>query len=88
VGDFLYTPDFDEDIAEYTKYVVGDAVAVAPKVSFQKYRSVTYRMRQILDEAGKVTGFEMFEEGDATFGKLLGTAGVIGGKPAPPVKLL
>jgi hypothetical protein len=88
VGDFLYTPDFDEDIAESAKYVVGDAVAVAPKVSFQKYRGVTYRMRQILDEAGKVTGFEMFEEGDATFGKMLGTAGVIGGKPAPPVKLL
>jgi len=56
-------------------------------VSFQKYRNVTYRMRQILNEVGKVTGFEMFAEGDATFEQRLGTAGIIAGKPGPPVVL-
>lgn len=89
VGDFLYTPDFDEDIANSAKFDMGDAVEKAmPKVSFQKYKGRIYRMRQILDEAGKVTGFEMYDEHDGTFTARLGTAGIIAGKPGPPVVLV
>jgi hypothetical protein len=88
IGDFLYTPDFDEDIGNAARLNMGEInQKPVPKVSFQKYRNVTYRMRQILNEVGKVTGFEMFAEGDATFEKRLGTAGIIAGKPGPPVVL-
>ena len=87
VGDFLYTPDFDEDIAESAKYTLGESVSdiPVPKVSFQKYQGTIYRMRQILDATGAVTGFEMFDKDDAVFSKRLGTAGASGGKPGKPI---
>jgi hypothetical protein len=78
IGDFLYTPDFDEDIGNAARLNMGEIVQKpVPKVSFQKYKGTTYRMRQILNEVGKVTGFEMFAEGDATCDKRLGTTGVM-----------
>jgi hypothetical protein len=89
IGDFLYTPDFDEDIANAPSINMGD-ISQKPvaRVSFQNYKNVTYRMREILNEVGKVTGFEMFEKDDATFEKRLGTTGSIRGKPGPPVVLV
>jgi hypothetical protein len=84
VGDFVYTPDLDEDIAEAAKFSFSEAPVA--KVSFQKYKGVVYRIREILVD-GAVTGFEMFANADEGLTTVIGTAGVKAGKPAPPVTL-
>jgi hypothetical protein len=84
VGDFVYTPDLDEDIAEAAKFSFSEAPVA--KISFQKYKGTVYRMREILTE-GVVTGFEMYANADEALAKIIGTAGVKAGKPGPPVVL-
>jgi len=84
VGDFVYTPDLDEDIAEAAKFSFSEAPVA--KVSFQKYKGAVYRMREILVE-GVVTGFEMFANEDEGLTRVIGTSGVKAGKPGPPVTL-
>jgi hypothetical protein len=79
------------------------AVAVAPvgvaaaepavKDIFKALKGVTYRMRPVTDATGKIERFDMYEADQNEPSKkipekLLGTAGVKDGKPAPPVKMI
>jgi hypothetical protein len=83
VGDFLYTPDLEEDIREAAKFTFNEAPVA--KVTIQKYKGSFYRMRETLGEDGAVIGFDMFDKDDTALTKRLGTAGAKAGKPAPPV---
>ena len=88
VGDFLYEPDLEEDIASSAKFKTETAIEKpGPKKTFQKYRGVTYLMRETLGEDGSVVGFEMFSNSDTELKTVIGTAGVKAGKPGPPVVL-
>jgi len=87
IGDFLYHPDLDTDIRESASmYKIEEKPATAPglpgKPNFilKKFKGVVYRMK-IVD-----SGFEMYAEDDVEMKRLLGTAGVKDGQPAPPVK--
>jgi len=86
VGDFLYTPDLDEDIREAAKFTFNEAPVA--KITIQKYKGEMYRMREQLGEDGSVIGFDMFNKDDTGLIKRLGTAGAKAGKPAPPVVFL
>jgi hypothetical protein len=60
---------------------------------FKALKGVTYRMRPVTNEAGVIERFDMYEADQKKPmtkipEKLLGTAGVQAGKPAPPVKML
>lgn len=59
---------------------------------FKALKGVTYRMRPVMNEAGVIERFDMYEADQKKPmtkipEKLLGTAGVQAGKPAPPVKM-
>jgi hypothetical protein len=71
------------------------AVAAEPAVKdiFKALKGVTYRMRPVTDATGKIERFDMYEADQNEPSKkipekLLGTAGVKDGKPAPPVKMI
>jgi hypothetical protein len=94
VGDFMYHPDLDVDIREsVSMYDIKEDVpennstaTVAPDFIFQKLKDTVYRMRYLRNTEGDIIGFEMYAQGDVEYKKLLGTAGVKGEKPGPPVK--
>jgi hypothetical protein len=81
VGDFLYDPDLDIDIRESaSKYKIEEKPALKPNFILKKFKGVVYRMK-IVD-----SGFEMYAEDDIEMKRILGTAGMKEGQPAPPVK--
>ena len=103
VGDFLYHPDLDIDIRESaSKYQIvpkanaataaTEAVSAAPtlKPTYIKksLKGIVYLLKEIKDESGTITGFEMYAESDTSLTTLVGTAGAKDGKPAPPVKMV
>jgi hypothetical protein len=85
IGDFLYTPDFDDDIGESAKDTLGDVEKV-PKVIRQNYKGTAYRMREVLNELGKPVGFDMFHDDDKELLRRVGTAGAIPVSPDKPAK--
>lgn len=91
VGDFLYHPDLETDIRESAAmYKIEEKPAVKanapttqkPNFILKRFKGVVYRMK-IVD-----SGFEMYAEDDVDMKRLLGTAGVKDGQPAPPVKFV
>ena len=86
VGDFLYHPNLEIDIRESASmYAIEDKtinVPVKPNYILQKFKGTIYRMKLVEG------GFEMYAEDDVEMKRILGTAGVKDGKPAPPVKFL
>jgi len=100
--DILEAPQFigadGKDILDKVCVAGAQAVEVAEdpaaKDIFKALKGVTYRMRPIFAEDGvTVERFDMYEADQAKPGrkiplKLLGTAGVRDGKPAPPVKMV
>jgi hypothetical protein len=73
--------------------VAARAADPSAKDIFKALKGVTYRMRPVMDAMGTIERFDMYEADQAEPRKkipekLLGTAGVKDGKPAPPVKLL
>jgi len=70
-------------------------VATEPAVKdlFKALKGITYRMRPVMKADGTIERFDMYEADQAKPTadiplKLLGTAGVKEGKPAPPVKFI
>ena len=93
VGDFLYHPELATDIRESAsmysvKEKVGENSSLKPDFILQKLKDVIYRMRYVRNDAGDITGFEMYGKDDVGYKKLLGTSGVKGEKPGPPVKFM
>ena len=100
--DILNVPQFEG--IDIEKACTGEPVStmaksgVAPAKSkvkdiFRALKGVTYRMRPVMGADDEILRFDMYEadQGDPTKKipeKLLGTAGVKNGNPAPPVKLL
>jgi hypothetical protein len=65
----------------------------AAKDLFKALKGITYRMRPVTGPSGQIERFDMYEADQAEPKKvipekLLGTAAVKDGKPAPPVKLI
>jgi predicted NAD-dependent protein-ADP-ribosyltransferase YbiA (DUF1768 family) len=76
-----------------TKPKAAAAAAITVKDIFKALKGVTYRMRPVMSASGEIERFDMYEADQAQPTKvipekLLGTAGVKDGKPAPPVKML
>lgn len=76
-----------------TKVAAAAPAVPAVKDLFKALRGVTYRMRPVMKDDGTIERFDMYEADQAKPTadiplKLLGTAGVKDGKPAPPVKML
>ena len=70
-----------------------NAAATTANDLFKKLKGVTYRMRPVIGLTGQIERFDMYEADQAEPKKkiplkLLGTAGVKEGAPAPPVKML
>jgi hypothetical protein len=97
VGDFLYHPELAIDIMESASAYSMAAKPTSPvekelkserKYVMKLFKKVPYRMVEIRNEAGDLTGFEMYGETDAALKTLLGTAGAKDGNPAAPVKMV
>lgn len=80
--------------AEVKALAQADVKAADPAANdiFKALKGVTYRMRPVMNEAGVIERFDMYEADQKKPmtkipEKLLGTAGVQAGKPAPPVKM-
>jgi len=65
-----------------------DSEAVKPTYIKKSLKGIVYLLKEIKDESGTITGFEMYAESDTKLTTLVGTAGAKDGKPAPPVKMV
>ena len=61
---------------------------VKPVYIKKALKGVVYLLKEVKNESGTVTGFEMYAEPDTKLTTLVGTAGAKDGKPAPPVKMV
>jgi len=73
--------------------VAAAAAEPAAKDLLKAFKGITYRMRPVTGPSGQIERFDMYQADQVKPSadiplKLLGTAGVKDGKPAPPVKLL
>ena len=89
VGDFMYHPDINIDISESaSKFSVSEKASapVAKKAPVdyirKKLGETIYRLKKVI-EGDKIIRFDMYEDKDG--GVLVGTAGVKGENPGPPV---
>ena len=105
VGDFIYNPVLEEDVREGTKFEGSENICtgtIKAQEMFQKINKVPYFLRETLNEAGDVTGYEVFaakeveEKGKKVIKKVtpekkMGTVGVrkVEGmdKPGPPINI-
>jgi hypothetical protein len=105
VGDFIYNPVLEEDVREGTKFEGSENICtgtIKAQEMFQKISKVPYFLRETLNEAGDVTGYEVFAAKEVEEGgkkvikkvvpeKKMGTVGVrkVEGmdKPGPPIKI-
>jgi ribA/ribD-fused uncharacterized protein len=104
-GDFIYNPLLEEDVREGTKFEGSENICtgtIKAQEMFQKIIKVPYFLRETLNEAGDVTGYEVFAAKEVEEGgkkvikkvvpeKKMGTVGVrkVEGmdKPGPPIKI-
>jgi uncharacterized protein YnzC (UPF0291/DUF896 family) len=98
VGDFMYHPDINIDIRESASQFAVSAKPVAkaplakapaPKDYIRKKLGKAddapiYRLKKVLED-GALVRFDIYEDVDG--GKLVGTAGVKGDNPGPPIKM-
>ena len=105
VGDFIYNPVLEEDVREGSKFEGSENICtgtIKAQEMFQKISKVPYFLREVLNEAGDVTGYDVFaanevdEKGKKVIKKVMpekkmGTVGVrkVEGvdKPGPPIKI-
>jgi predicted NAD-dependent protein-ADP-ribosyltransferase YbiA (DUF1768 family) len=105
VGDFIYNPVLEEDVREGSKFEGSENICtgtIKAQEMFQKISKVPYFLRETLNEAGDVTGYEVFaakeieEKGKKVIKKVtpekkMGTVGVrkVEGmdKPGPPINI-
>lgn len=106
VGDFIYNPVLEEDVREGSKFEGSENICtgtIKAQEMFQKISKVPYFLREVLNDSGDVTGYEVFAAKEVEEGgkkvikkvmpeKRMGTVGVrkVEGmdKPGPPIKIM